>query len=247
MISFRLDDPGIAAGEKELAFEEARRYFHLAHHYALRLNRPIFLITCGLMGTGKSTIARALSEALGWEWLRSDVLRKELADLSPREHRFEKFHEGIYSPDFSREIYRALLDRASALLKEGKSVILDASFKKQADRLQALALAEARQANFLLIECRCSEEEIQRRLARRSILKRDPSDGRWELFREQKEDFERVEMDPSLHFPLNTQSTPQRSLGSIFQHLLRRAGRDLQKSGVIIIEKGDPAGGPAES
>lgn len=228
VISFRLDDPGISSEEKDSAQEEARRYFRLAQHYAKKLNRPALFITSGLIGTGKSTIARAFSGALDLKWLSSDIIRKELAHLSPQEKRFEKFHQGIYSPDFSRKTYQTLLDRAKAHLACGISVVIDASFKKHIDRKEALSLARQMDADFLLIECQCSEEEIRKRLARRASDEKQPSDGRWEIFAEQNSDFEKVEgLSPDLFLPLNTQSSYENCLGAIFRHLLHRAGREL--------------------
>ncbi len=229
VISFRLDDPGISPTDKSSARKEARRYFQLAHLYARRLNRPSLLVTCGLMGTGKSTIAQAISQAFGAECLSSDILRKEIAHISPREHRYEEFHRGIYSPDFSQQTYAALLERTQAILQSGRSVILDASFKKQGDRLRALDLASRMRADFLLIECRTSEEEIRRRLARRTAEQNAVSDGRWALFREQKEDFDEVRgLSPDLHLALDTQISAEGCLGIFFQHLLRKAGHELE-------------------
>jgi aminoglycoside phosphotransferase family enzyme/predicted kinase len=225
---FRLDDPVISEAEKASALQEARRYFSLSHHYAQKLNRPALLITCGLMGTGKSTLARSLSGALGWELLRSDVLRKELAQIPPLEHRYEDFHRGIYSPDSSRRTYEALLDRAFGLLISGRSVILDASFQKQLDRQRAWDLAKKANADFLLIECLCAEEEIRRRLAHRAVEKNEPSDGRWELFAGQKKEYQKVEgFSAGHHLSLNTEPPPEDCLGRILRHLLRRAGGEL--------------------
>ncbi len=227
VVSFRLDDPRISPAEKTSALEEAQRYFLLAHHYSIKLNRPSLFITCGLMGTGKSTIAKALAEALGWERISSDHVRKELAHLSIREHRLEKFHQGIYSPDFSRKTYQALLARAKSYLAAGKSVILDASFKKQKDRQEALVLARQADADFLALECFSSEGEIQRRLSPRLRDDSEPSDGRWELIPEQKKDFEKVEgLDPDLYLSLNTERTIEECLESLFQYLLTREGRE---------------------
>ena len=228
---FQLEDPVISGPEKASALEEAKRYFSLSHGYALKLNRPWLLVTFGLMGTGKSTVAQTLSQALGWDCLRSDVVRKELAQISPRVHRYEEFHQGIYSPNFSRQTYQALFDRALALLSAGKSVILDGSFKKQGERKRALSLAAKASADSLLIECLCSEEEIQRRMARRAREENNPSDGRWEIFADQKKDYEKVGGIPSdLFLPLDTERSPEECLGQIFQHLLKRAGRELSET-----------------
>jgi hypothetical protein len=122
------------------------------------------------------------------------------------------------------------LNRAHDILTAGKSLIIDASFKKKTDRQEALALAHQAQADFLLIECQSDEREIQRRLAIRAGDKNEASDGRWELFANQKEDFEKVEgMGPDSYLPLKTQGSVEKCLGAIFQHLLRRAGRELPR------------------
>jgi hypothetical protein len=226
--SFRLDDPNISPEEKSSTLQGARRYYLLSHFYATRMNRPLLIITGGMIGTGKSTIARALSGALGWEWLRADVFRKELAQVSPLEHRFEEFHRGIYSPEFSQKTYQNLFQRAQNNLESAKSVILDASFKKQADRQTALGLARNTQANFLFVECQCSDEEIRKRLARRAREKNEPSDGRWELLAEQKKDYDPVEgFDPDLFLSMNTERPLEECLARIFRHLFMRAGREL--------------------
>jgi len=60
---------------------------------------------------GKSTLARALAEALGWEWLRPMFSVKNCPS-SFLEHRFEEFHQGIYSPEFSQKTYQKLFERA---------------------------------------------------------------------------------------------------------------------------------------
>jgi hypothetical protein len=181
-----------------------------------------------MIGTGKSTLARALAEALGWEWLRADVLRKELAQVPFLEHRFEEFHQGIYSPEFSQKTYQKLFERARDNLESGRSAILDASFKKQADRQRALELARNTRADFLYIECHCSDEEIRKRLDRRAREKNEPSDGRWELLAEQKKDYDPVEgFEADLFLSLNTERPLEECLARIFRHLFMRAGREL--------------------
>ena len=127
--------------------------------------------------------------------------------------------------DFST--LEALFERARNILERGFSLIIDASFKKQLDRREAWALAQQAGADFLLIECQLPEREVRRRLARRVSDPDEPSDGRWELFATQRKDFERVvEMSPDFHLTLRTEGSVEDCLGVIFQHLLRKAGRE---------------------
>jgi aminoglycoside phosphotransferase family enzyme/predicted kinase len=226
---FRLDDPNISGEEKRFAMEEAKRYFHLSSLYAGRMHRPQLLLTGGLVGTGKSALAQALALVLGAEWLSTDKIRKSLAHLQPQERRLEKFHEGIYSPDFSRQTYQRMLEIAREFLQAGKSAILDGSFKKEEERKKALDLSVQAHADFLFIECQCSEPTIQKRLAERALDPSQPSDGRWEIFADQRTDYEPVKTIPSaMHLPLNTEGPIEACLEKVFHRLLQRAGEEIK-------------------
>lgn len=152
--------------------------------------KPFLVVLCGLTGTGKSTLAAALAEISRFEILRSDELRKRIAGLDKREHRYEPFGEGIYSCDFFDATYKALLKEASRLLGKGEGVILDASFKKEKYRREARDIANSFHVPFLLIECTCPDELIKQRLIKREREGVDMSDGRWPVFLKQKSDFE---------------------------------------------------------
>ncbi|UCG10438.1 MAG: AAA family ATPase [Dehalococcoidia bacterium] len=184
---FQLDDPYIK--EKEPVRETARSYFDLAHAY-LR-PKPALFITVGLVGAGKTVLAQALARQLGLAAIHSDVTRKRLATIPLTEHRFEEFDHGIYSADFSRLTYDTMLNEARAILTEGGSVIIDASFIRAKHRREAKRLAEEVKADFFVIECTLAEEVVRQRLPER-LKQGTVSDGRWEIFEEQKRQFEAV-------------------------------------------------------
>jgi len=187
--SFKLDDAGIGMDEKEQTAKEAKDYFDLSWFYTRA--KPLVVITCGLVGTGKSTLARALARKLGLVLIVSDVTRKQLAGIPLTEHRFEEFGTGIYSPEFTRKTYDEMFARAKDILGTGDSVILDASFGKAERRLKAKELAETIGADFLIIECTLNEETLRRRLASRQE-RRSISDARQALVEPQKDVFEPV-------------------------------------------------------
>ncbi len=198
--SFKLDDPYIA--EKEAALAAARGYFDLAHRYTRE--KPLIVIMSGLVGTGKSTVAEALSRSFGFAVLSSDIIRKQLAGISATEHRFEPFGGGIYSKDFNRKTYDEMFSLAKELVTQGQSVILDASFRKRQDRLQAGDLAKRINADFAVIECTLDETTVKRHLEQR-LKGSTTSDGRWEIFEQQKEDFDKItEFPSSNHIILDT-------------------------------------------
>lgn len=179
--------------------------------------RPFLILTCGLTGTGKSTIATAIAEKLGATPIRSDVLRKELAGIPEMQRDKSGFGDGIYSEDYFEKTYKLLLEKGRLLLESGESVILDASFKKKSYRTEARYIAEDMGADFLLIECVCPEEETRRRLDSRNT---DVSDGRWEIYKEQKADFEAVdELNEDEHLILATNNNLENNLNAVLKKL----------------------------
>jgi aminoglycoside phosphotransferase family enzyme/predicted kinase len=200
--SFKLDDPYIAPAEKSHTLEIASSYFDLAHAYTR--SRPILFITTGLVGTGKTALAQALAKRLGLMVISSDVTRKQLAGIPVTERRFEKLDTGIYSPEFSRKTYDKMFSEAKAILSDGGSVILDASFVKARERLKAKGLASDIGADFIIIECTLDEESIKQRLAQR-LEQGSISDGRWEIYKPQKRQFQPViEVPPKNHVIIDT-------------------------------------------
>ncbi len=198
--SFMLDDPYIL--DKEAALAAAQGYFDLAYRYTRE--KTLLLIMAGLVGTGKTSVSEALSRSLGLTIISADITRKRLAGISPTERRFEQFGGGIYSAEFSRKTYDEMFAQARELLSQGESVILDASFKKRLDRLQARSLAEETDADFAVIECILDEESVKSRLEQR-LKEGSVSDGRWEIFKQQKQDFDEITEFPSQnHIILDT-------------------------------------------
>lgn len=210
---FKLEDQTISEFEKNEAMKAANRYFELSSSYI-----PKLILICGYIGTGKSSFARKFSEKTGIEIISSDVVRKEIAGISTREHRYEDFRSGIYSPEFSRKTYDEMLKRAKEYLAKGKSVILDATFSKKKGRLVAKDIAKGEGAVFLCIEVTCPEELIRSRMDKRMIDGSDVSDGRWEIFPEHKSSFEEInEFSDDEHFIVDTSEDVEAELEKILE------------------------------
>lgn len=191
--SFRLKDPDIPVEEKTAAMERAVRYFRLARGYILRERfAPALITLCGLTGSGKSTVAAALATELGLEIVSSDRIRKELAGVPLHHHALDDYGAGLYSPAGNEATYRELIARADSLLAAGQGVIVDATCRRMVDRATLRAVADRHAAPLYVVVTEAPPEVIRQRLADRLRQGSSVSDGRWEIYLRQKEEFEPV-------------------------------------------------------
>jgi len=188
--SFQCDDPMVGEADRARLRDTAGRYYELAERYAREFNPQLLVMTCGLTGSGKSTVARRLGESFAFEVVRSDVVRKELLGLDPYERKWDAFEAGAYSSDITERTYAAMVVRAQALLATGESVVLDGCFTKRAQRAAAVELARRSGVPLLVLECHAPEGVVRERLEGRSSKGRAVSDGRWEIYHHQAATFE---------------------------------------------------------
>ncbi|MBI4284852.1 MAG: AAA family ATPase [Chloroflexi bacterium] len=214
---FKLDDPYISAEEKNRVQAIAAGYFDLARSYVRP--RPLLCITVGLVGTGKSTVAQALARRLGLVVISSDITRKQLADVPVTERHFNEFDSGLYSAESTRLTYDRMLSEARDILAEGDSVILDASFLRREDRLNAKKLAEETGVDFFIIECILDEKTTKERLDER-VRQGAISDGRWEIYGPQKKRFDPVvEVTEANYVIIDTVLPVDEGIGQILDKL----------------------------
>ena len=193
----------------------AERRLELAESYERAFGRPTLLVVGGLMGTGKSTVASALSEALGFDCLRTDLVRR---DLFGTQLRSEAFGEGDYTAVNRQRVYDELFRRAAARLAVGVSVVLDGTFLAADVLIPARDLAASAGATFLAVRCECPDHLARRRVADRLAAGRDASQARPELFDRQKRERGAVPTDvATIH--VDTSSVVSEVLPDVYARL----------------------------
>lgn len=200
----------IAAGEAEIeavqrerAAESARRHTAFAAEALAQRPPGAVVLVGGLVGTGKSTVAEALADALdaapGVAVVSSDRERKRQAGLDPLARTHAGPDAGLYAPEAVRETYAALRAHARPLSRSGRVAVLDATWSSRAERHQALGLAAELGARLLFVETRCEGPVAVERLRRRREAGGDPSDAGPERHAVSAARFEPLEGDERAH------------------------------------------------
>ncbi|MBV9123943.1 MAG: AAA family ATPase, partial [Planctomycetes bacterium] len=220
---------GLKLAEKEVPeAERATARERAGAHWLLALaeleepgRKPCLLLVAGLPGTGKSRLSQGLAESAGFSVIRSDVVRKELAGLSEREQTPAPDREALYSPEWTERTYAECLRRAEGLLREGRRVLVDASFREEKNRQTFWKAAVRWGVPAVILLCQAEPATVRQRLGGR---KGDASDADWSTYLQLAASWE--EMDTragQVCHRLSTEGSPEESLSRALA-ALRQSG-----------------------
>lgn len=210
----------VRAGQVGVA-DAARRRAHahellaLAARLAWQVRLGPAAVICGPAASGKSTLAAALAGQADVAVVSSDVVRKELLGLDPR----ERAPDDAYRPEIDRRTYEELGRRARELVP----VVVDATCRRRADRR---VFVEAYGGDPVWIECRAPAEVLAARATARA---RDPlrvSDADAEIAVRQVGEWEPLHAG---HVTIDTDREPDAVLAAVRDELdgeLRTRRRD---------------------
>ncbi len=219
--SLQSSEEEVSKKDRESAANRAKEYFKLSLRYALVGSGPVVIILMGRIGTGKSTLAGLLASHLNIEQYSSDTIRKSLAGLPLTERTPPARRESLYSAGMSSKTYDRLIKKALESIKDGKAVIIDATFSHQQIRQKLITAIKSEAAPYLFVEAQASDETIINRLHERKGKTGIISDARLEDFEKLTESYEIPSELENGHFvTVDTNQSPSDSLEELFKQMI---------------------------
>lgn len=142
------------------------------------LPEPWLVMVCGLVGVGKTTIARQIARELRARYLSTDRVGYQLFGQNRS-----------YDDEYYRQVYEYMIARAHYALSRHRSVVLDGTFLRREVRQRFFAELSER-ASPWIVYVTCPEEIVRARLELRRdapLAERGYSDGRYEVYQAMKE------------------------------------------------------------
>ncbi|HEY5674149.1 MAG TPA: AAA family ATPase [Malonomonas sp.] len=226
VLCLRLAQAGLNSAEHAEDLARYHGYLQLAESYTTLPARAL-IITQGLSGSGKSSVARLLAEELGAIHLQSDRERKRLYGLAANADSSSTVAGGIYSASAHEATYAQLQKLAETVLAAGYPVIVDATFLLQAQRDCFRLLSERLQVPLIILAFSVPEAELRRRIQQRSAAGTDVSEANLQVL-----DLQLASQQPlnQVERQLTLNITPETNIAEIGRLLTERLFENISNS-----------------
>ncbi|MFT4569358.1 MAG: aminoglycoside phosphotransferase family enzyme/predicted kinase [Hyphomicrobiaceae bacterium] len=191
--------PEIPASQRENASHSAKRHAELGLQFLAAQRRPGLVVMTGTVGSGKSTVAEYLADALDAVVISSDHVRRHVHATAAATDAAAASGPGTgrYEPELKQQVYEEMLNRAEAVVRSGRVAILDATFSKTTTRDAARRWAADHSLPAWLVRAEISPEVARSRLHVRSIRGQDASEAGPELLEYSLNNYEAPEEWPA--------------------------------------------------
>ena len=172
----RLAQGNLTEPEKAEIWQLYGGYLDLAVSYS-KHQWCALIITHGLSGSGKSTVAGQLVESLGAIQIGSDVERKRLFGYQAEARTGSALRAGLYTDDVTQLTYDRLAELAKIVIESGYPAIIDATFLKRSQRARFRGQAAQLEVPFVVLDFQAADNLLRHRVAFRGQQQADPSEA----------------------------------------------------------------------
>jgi len=184
----------VPESSKKQYVNDAVKYLDLADRTAKGLGKPSIIVVRGAAGTGKSTLARAIVELLGTEYVQTDAVRIALFGASTA---LAGFDEGRYSAGNRSLVYQVAVSGAEEFLLRGLPVVLDGTFLTNDQQRSVVNVASRCGTQAIFVNCSCPGEVAMARIEKRFNDRDRKSDAQYDTHLKHLQ----IEERPPAEFP----------------------------------------------
>jgi aminoglycoside phosphotransferase family enzyme/predicted kinase len=182
------------------ASTQVRGLLALAESCSWRARLPLVLIVCGVPASGKSYLAGALAELSRLPHVSSDLTRKRLVGVLPR----ERAPSETYGPEWNARTYAELGEFAARAVAAQGGAVVDATFRYLTDR-EAFRQAFGGAAAAVFVECLAPPSVLVERAIRRTHDPHNVSDADRKVVARERASWQPLDEVPaSAHLPVRT-------------------------------------------
>ena len=208
--------------ERANSERRARTAYQWALRYMVAGSHPVVIAVMGRVGTGKSTQAETLAEALGWEAINSDHVRKQQAGVPLHERGDDATRDRLYTQEMTEATYEALFDAATERAENGQSTVLDATFSRRRHRDALRERLQAADVPYVFVELVANDATLKRRLRAREQADGIVSDARLEDFEMLIRRYEAPNaLEDARHIQVRSDDDPETTTLEMLKHLVR--------------------------
>ncbi|WP_101949612.1 AAA family ATPase [Mycobacterium sp. 3519A] len=165
VVRAKVDCIRVAQGNPD-ARSDALRHIDIALDRMRAATVRLILIGGG-PGTGKTTLSHGLAECIDAEVISTDDVRRELQHSGVISGQAGTLHDGLYTPENVAIVYDEVLRRARQSLANGRSTILDGTWRDSRQRDRARELARAMAASISEFTCSVPTSVASERIEKR--------------------------------------------------------------------------------
>jgi uncharacterized protein len=148
------------------AADDASRHLAIALEHLRACSVRLALVGGG-PGTGKTTLAHGLAQRVGAEVVSTDEVRRAMQDAGAIDGVAGVLNAGLYSNENVATVYDEVIQRAHDHLANGRSVILDGTWRDSDRRDQVRQLAVQTHSDDIELKCQISASTAAHRVAAR--------------------------------------------------------------------------------
>jgi hypothetical protein len=212
----------VPSDERAKSIERARTAYQWALRYMVAGSQPLVIAVMGRVATGKSTVAQALADALGWAAVNSDRVRKQQAGVPLHERSDASTRDALYAADMTEQTYHALFDTAVERGQSGQGTVLDATFSRRAHRDALRDRLRSAEIPYVFVELTADDETLRARLRQRGESRGVVSDARLDDFEMLNTRYEAPDaLEDARHIHVESEDDLEATTRAALQHLVR--------------------------